>query len=155
MLLNRWIVPLDRKIDFLTLQGGKKFDIPFDVLVIFSTNLDPASGFTAQPSASAPDAVFLRRIASKIRVGQVSREQFHEIFRRVCAHHDLAYDAAVVDRTIDYLANELQQSLLPCYPRDLVQQVCWEARFDRRPPALTWDAIARACRTYFILPRAS
>ena len=155
MLLNRWIVPLDRKIDFLTLQGGKKFDIPFDVLVVFSTNLDPASGFTTNPGAAAPDAVFLRRIANKIRVGHASREQFHEVFRRVCDHHGLSYDHAMVDRTVDYLTDELRQPLLPCYPRDLVQQVCWEARFERRPPSLTWDAIARACRTYFILPKSA
>jgi hypothetical protein len=154
MLLNRWIVPLDRKIDFLTLQGGKKFEMPFDVLVVFSTNLDPASGFTTNPAAAAPDAVFLRRIANKIRIGHVSREQFHEVFRRVCDQYGLAYDAATVERTVDYLIGELEQPLLPCYPRDLVQQVCWEARFERRPPSLTWEAITRACRTYFILKSA-
>lgn len=155
MLLNRWIVPLDRKIDFLTLQGGKKFEMPFDVLVVFSTNLDPQTGFTAHAGEAAPDAVFLRRIANKIRVGHSSREQFHEVFRRVCEHYGLIYDAAVVDRTIEYLTQDLQQPLLACYPRDLVQQVCWEASFDRKPPSLGWDAITRACRTYFILPKAS
>ena len=80
-LLNRWVVPLDRRIDFLTLAGGKKVEIPFELFVVFATNLDPS------PLA---DAAFLRRIQTKIKVGTVSEQQFHEIFRRVCSDFGLA-----------------------------------------------------------------
>ena len=71
-LLNRWVVPLDRRIDFLTLAGGKKVEIPFELIVVFATNLEPAQ---------LADAAFLRRIQTKIKVGTVSEQQFHEIFR--------------------------------------------------------------------------
>ena len=75
-LLNRWIVPLDRRIDFLTLAGGKKIEIPFEMLVVFASNMDPAE---------LVDPAFLRRIQTKIKIGAVSDEQFCEIFRRVAA----------------------------------------------------------------------
>ena len=152
MLLNRWIVPLDRQLDFLTLQGGKKFEVPFDVLVIFSTNFDPAAGFASQVYAGVRDDAFLRRIPNKIKVGYASREQFHEIFRRVCAQFGVAYDAPVVDRTIDFIESGLHQPLRPCYPRDIVQQICWEARFQGTDPVLDSPAVARACRAYFLIP---
>ncbi len=142
-LLNRWIVPLDRRIDFLTMAGGKKFEIPFDLLVIFATNLDPAK---------LADEAFLRRIQNKLKIGLVTREQFHEIFRRVCAQFGLPYDASVVDHIIDLLRTELNQPLRPCYPRDIVSQICWEARFAGKQPVLHWATVTRACRSYFLSP---
>ena len=147
-LFNRWIVPLERRVDFLTLVGGKKLEVPFDVLVVFSTNLDPASGFTAGGDG-IKDEAFLRRIQNKIEIGYSSREQFHQIFRGVCEQLGVPYDAQVVDDLIVYLTAELQQPLRPCYPRDLLRQIVWEARFDKRPPALDWENVMRACRDYF------
>lgn len=152
-LFNRWIVPLERRVDFLTLLGGKKLEVPFDVLVVFSTNLDPASGFTAGDDG-IKDEAFLRRIQNKIEIGYSSREQFHQIFRAVCEQYGVPYDQAVVDNLIVYLTADLQQPLRPCYPRDLVRQVCWEARFDKRPAVLSWENVSRACRDYFGLTAA-
>jgi predicted ATPase with chaperone activity len=150
-LLNRWIVPLDRKIDFLTLRGGKKFEMPFDCLVVFSTNLDAAGVFSLSPETSAlNDDAFLRRIPNKIRLDFVSVDEFREIFRRVCIQFDVPYDAMVADQLIVYLRTDLKQSLRPCYARDLVQQVCWEAQFEQRPPVLDWPTVTRACHTYFL-----
>jgi predicted ATPase with chaperone activity len=140
-LFNRWIIPLDRKVDSLTLAGGKKFEIPFDTLVVFATNLDPVE---------LADEAFLRRIQSKIEVGNASPEQFHEIFRRVCRRLDLACEAPLVHRLIDFLRTELNLPLRPCYARDLVQQICWEARFEGKPPMLDWTTLVRACRSYFL-----
>ena len=139
-LLNRWIVPLDRRIDFLTLAGGKKFEIPFDVLVVFATNLNPAD---------LADEAFLRRIQSKVKVDYVSREHFHEIFRRVCHDFQLKYSEDLVDNLIQLLAR-LDQSLRACYPKDVVQHICWEARYAGRPPELNWAAVEQACRNYFL-----
>jgi hypothetical protein len=147
-LFNRWIVPLERRVDFLTLVGGKKLEIPFDVLVVFSTNLDPASGFSSGDDG-IKDEAFLRRIQNKIEIGYASREQFHRIFRRVCEQQNVVYEPKVVDDLIVYLSSELGQPLRPCYPRDLTRQVVWEARFDRRPPKLDWVSVSRACRDYF------
>jgi predicted ATPase with chaperone activity len=150
-LLNRWIVPLDRKIDFLTLRGGKKFEMPFDCLVVFSTNLDAAGVFSLNPGASAlNDDAFLRRIPNKIRLDYVSVDEFREIFRRVCILFNVPYDAEIVDRLATYLCTDLRQQLRPCYARDLVQQVCWEAQFEKRPPVLDWPTVTRACSTYFL-----
>ncbi|HEU4566244.1 MAG TPA: hypothetical protein VFS05_16395 [Gemmatimonadaceae bacterium] len=148
-LLNRWIVPLDRRVDFLTLQGGRKFAIPFEVLVVFSTNLDPRTGFAADGRAGVSDEAFLRRIPNKIDIGYASREQFHEIFHRTCLQFGLEYDAALVDRLVDYLS-ELKQPLRPCYPRDIVRQICWHASYANRTATLDWPALEHACHSYFL-----
>ncbi len=142
-LLNRWVAPLDRGIDFLTLAGGKKIEVPFDVLVAFATNLDPAT---------LVDEAFLRRIQTKIRLGSVTRERFHEICRRVCAQNQLHYDQGLFEELIDTIATDLGQDLRPCYPRDIINQVCWAARYESRPAQLDRDSLAQACRTYFISP---
>jgi len=142
-LLNRWVVPLDRNIDFLSLAGGKKIEVPFDVLVAFATNLDPAT---------LVDEAFLRRIQTKIRLGNMTREQFHEVTRRVCTENELSYDPALVEELIDTIATDLGQDLRACYPRDIVNQVCWAARYERRTPQLDRDSLTHAVRTYFISP---
>src|ERR1039457_2764753 len=126
-LLNRWVVPLDRGIDFLTLAGGRKIEIPFEMLVVFATNIDPAS---------LVDAAFLRRIQTKIKIGACSDEQFHEIFRRVAAQQQLEVDPGLIDNLISVIRGTLNQELRGCYPRDLVSQVCWAARFEDRKPCL-------------------
>ena len=142
-LLNRWVVPLDRNIDFLTLAGGRKIEIPFDLLVVFATNLDPAT---------LVDEAFLRRIQTKIKLDNVAPEQFHDITRRVCEQFDLHYDPAVVDHLIDTIAGKLKQPLRACYPRDIVQHVVWSARYERRKPSLDRETVAQACRSYFLSP---
>ena len=141
-LLNRWIVPLDRNIDFLTLAGGNKFEIPFDLIVAFSTNLNPAS---------LADEAFMRRIQTKIKVTCVTDEQFHEISRRVCTQSGLVYDASVVDGFTKVLS-ELRQPLRACYPRDIIQHICWKAKYEGKQPLLTLDAIREACESYFLGP---
>src|SRR5208282_637038 len=95
-LLNRWIVPLDRRIDFLTLAGGSKFEIPFDLIVAFSTNLNPAS---------LADEAFMRRIQNKVKVNYVSEAQFYEITRRVCASSGVEYSAAVAEGFVKKLGD--------------------------------------------------
>ena len=142
-LLNRWIVPLDRHIDFLTLAGGKKFEIPFDLFVVFATNLDPAK---------LADDAFLRRIHNKIKVGYVNREDFHEICRRVCDELELPYEMLVIDHLIDLLTTELNQPLRACYPRDIMHRVCWAAQYEGKPLRLDRAAVSEACRNYFLSP---
>ena len=139
-LLNRWVVPLDRRIDFLTLAGGKKFEIPFDLFVIFATNLDPLK---------LADEAFLRRIQTKVKMSDVTPQEFQEIFRRVCAEAGLAYDPVSVEDLIAVLEGK-RQPLRPCYPRDIVQHVMWTARYEGRPPHLDLQSIAQACRNYFV-----
>ena len=142
-LLNRWVVPLDRRIDFLTLAGGKKIEVPFDLFVVFATNLDPAK---------MVDEAFLRRIQTKIKVDCVTPEQFREIFRRVCLQLDLSYDVAVVDDLIQMIGLEYKEPLRACYPRDIVQQIVAGARYLQKEPRLDREAVAQACRNYFLAP---
>ncbi len=141
-LLNRWIVPMDRRIDFLTLAGGSKIEIPFDLIIAFSTNLDPNQ---------LADEAFMRRIQTKIKVTYVTKEQFHEILQRVCTKFGLAYDAAVADAFINLLS-ELRQPLRACYPRDIIQHICWKAKYEGTQPLFTLDAIREACGNYFLAP---
>jgi hypothetical protein len=142
-LLNRWIVPMDRRIDFLTLAGGNKFEIPFDLIVAFSTNLNPAS---------LADEAFMRRIQNKIRVGYVTPDQFHEISKRMCGESSIEYDATIVDGFIKMLG-VLRQPLRACYPRDIINHISWKARYEGVPPKLSLPAIQDACNSYFLAPR--
>ena len=140
-LLNRWVVPLDRGIDFLTMAGGRKIEIPFEMLVVFSTNLDPAA---------LVDAAFLRRMQTKIRVDTASDDQFRQIFRRVAVRRGLNVDESALTDLIAIIRHGLQQDLRPCQPRDLVNQVCWAAQYEDRRPVLDRTSLLGAVEAYFI-----
>jgi predicted ATPase with chaperone activity len=140
-LLNRWVVPLDRRIDFLTLAGGKKLEVPFEMLVVFASNMDPAL---------LVDACFLRRIQTKIKIGVVTDAQFCEIFRRVATEYEVAFDASVPQELIDFIRGMLGLELRQCYPRDIVNQVLWAARYDGKTPYLDRAAMTQAVEAYFL-----
>lgn len=140
-LLNRWVVPLDRHIDFLTLVGGKKIEIPFEMLVVFATNLEPDE---------LVDAAFLRRMQTKIKIDIATEDQFCEIFRRVAHTRQIPVDMNIVRELANIIRGPLNQELRGCQPRDLVNHVCWEARYADRPPRLDRDSLMSAVETYFI-----
>jgi predicted ATPase with chaperone activity len=140
-LLNRWIVPLDRRIDYLTLAGGKKIEVPFEMLVVFASNMDPAE---------LVDPAFLRRIQTKIKIGEVTDEQFCEIFRRVAGDNRVLYDESIPRDLIDFIRLNLKQELRSCYPRDIVNQVCWAARYEGRKPHVDRPALKQALDAYFL-----
>lgn len=144
-LLNRWVVPLDRGIDFLTLAGGRKIEIPFEMLVVFSTNLNPAD---------LVDAAFLRRMQTKIRVDTATDEQFRQIFRRVAARRGLMVDESSLTDLILAIRQGLQQELRACQPRDLINQVCWAAQYEDRRPVLDRASLFGAMEAYFLTPKA-
>jgi predicted ATPase with chaperone activity len=143
-LLNRWVVPLDRGIEFLTLVGGMKIEIPFEMLVVFASNIEPAK---------VMDPAFLRRIQTKIGLGAISDWQFSEIFRRVAGDNGLEVDAGLLDELIVMIRDTRQQELRACQPRDLVNQVLWAAQYEDRPPEINCAALMRAVDAYF-LPQA-
>jgi len=140
-LLNRWVVPLDRRIDFLTLAGGRKIEIPFEMLVVFASNLDPNQ---------LMDAAFLRRIQTKIHVGAVTDEEFCEIFRRVAVERGIPFENGVANVLIDFIQYTLKQELRSCYPRDIVNQICWAAKYEDRDPVLNQRSVLRAIESYFL-----
>jgi predicted ATPase with chaperone activity len=142
-LLNRWIVPLEKRIDYLTLHTGKKVAIPFDELIVFSTNLDPAD---------LVDEAFLRRIRYKVFVRSPTPEQYREIFRRMCRQRGIEY----VDAAVSYLLQQQYERrgipLRACHPRDLLDQVVDTARYLNIPPVLSRQLLDVACESYFIVP---
>jgi len=140
-LLNRWIVPLEKGVDFLTLATGRKIEMPFNVLIVFSTNLDPAD---------LVDEAFLRRIRHKIEIGDPSFEEFKEIFKRACESKRVPYD----EKGLAYLLQEWyikrDRKLRAVHPRDILDQLLDIARYMNRPPQLTKDLLDRACEAYFV-----
>ena len=140
-ILNRWVLPLEHRIDFLTLAGGGKIEIPFDLFVVFATNLDPSRTM---------EVAFLRRVQNKIELGTATRDQFHEICRRCCLQLNISYDAAVVDEMMRVIETVYKEPLRPCYPRDILQQILWAARYLRSAPSLNRESMAKACSSYFV-----
>lgn len=140
-LLNRWIVPLEKKIDFLALQTGKKIEIPFDVLIVFSTNLDPKG---------LVDDAFLRRIRHKIEVANPTPNEYRDIFRIVCKAKGVPYS----DDGLRYLIQEhyfkVNRELRCCHPRDLLDQVLDEAKYRGQQPQMNKELLDRACEAYFV-----
>ena len=139
-LLNRWIVPLDRDVDFLTLNDGRKIEVPFDVLLIFSTNRTPSS---------LVDEAFLRRIQYKIEVKPPTEAEFAEIMRRVCDKNGLTFYPKAAEWIAQY-AKERNIALRSCQPRDLMGHVSAAARFLEKKPELSPELVQLACETYFV-----
>jgi SpoVK/Ycf46/Vps4 family AAA+-type ATPase len=139
-LLNRWIVPLELRIDFLTLQTGKKIEVPFDQLIVFSTNLDPRE---------LVDEAFLRRIRHKLKIGDPDEKTFYQIMQRECAARgmDLPAEAFVYLMQTHYLPEN--RRLRCCHPRDLVDQVHDIATYLDVRPAMTRQLLDAACESYF------
>jgi len=140
-LLNRWMYPLERHIDFLALPTGQKLPVPFDTLLIFATNLNPTD---------LVEEAFLRRIRYKILVDNPTREQYEEIFKRMCADLDLPYSRSAVDFVYENWYTREGLAPRKCHPRDLLNQVRDLSRYRGRTPELSDDLLDRACRTYFM-----
>ncbi|HWF83955.1 MAG TPA: hypothetical protein VG222_03880, partial [Vicinamibacterales bacterium] len=140
-LLNRWIVPLENRIDYLTLHTGKKFQVPFDVLIVFATNLDPAS---------LADEAFLRRIPYKIPIQDPSVEQFTRIFELNCRRRNLRFHQVMVAYLLRRHFSPVGRPLRSCHPRDLLDQVTALCRYQGREPAITRDLMDAACDAYFV-----
>ena len=140
-LLNRWIVPLESRIDFLTLHTGKKFQVPFDVLVSFATNLDPAK---------LADEAFLRRIPYKIPINDPTSDQFARIFELNCRRHNLAFDPDTLLYLHHHHYAPINRPLRACQPRDLIEQVVALCRYRGIQPILTPEMLDAACAAYFI-----
>ena len=140
-LLNRWIVPLEKRIDFLTLHTGGKFPVPFDTLLIISTNLEPSH---------LVEEAFLRRIHYKIMIEGPTPAQFADIFERNCEERGIAYDPAIVRYIYDNWFGRHSIQPRGCHPRDILDHVVDIARFHQVPPAASVEMVDRACRSYFL-----
>ncbi|HWB86453.1 MAG TPA: hypothetical protein VG675_20090 [Bryobacteraceae bacterium] len=139
-LLNRWIVPLDRRVDYLTLASGMKFQVPFELMVVFSTNLNPHD---------LADEAFLRRIQTKILIENVSNEVFDEIFNRVMQKNQVTCESGVAEHLRVRCLQKGGQYLRACYPMDIFRLVKAITEYEGRPVRMTRTMIDRAVDLYF------
>jgi predicted ATPase with chaperone activity len=140
-LLNRWIVPLESRVDYLNLHTGRKFQVPFDVMVVFATNLEPRS---------LADEAFLRRIPYKIYAKNPTLQQFSKIFEMNCRRHGINFDPAIVQYLHQryYSAKKLQ--MRACHPRDFTDQIVSLCRYHKRKAEVTPQLLDAVCQTYFL-----
>ena len=140
-LLNRWIVPLESRVDYLTLHTGKKFQVPFDVLTMFATNLDPTS---------LADEAFLRRIPYKVAVGNPTVDQFTQIFEMNCRARRMNFHHVMVAYLYRRHYLPIGRALRACHPRDLLDQIIALCRYRGIEPVVTRELIDEACSSYFV-----
>ena len=140
-LLNRWIVPLENRVDYLRLHTGRKVEVPFDVMIVFSTNLPPKD---------LVDEAFLRRLRHKIEIGDPSFEEYREIFKRVAQDKKIEYN----DQGLAYLLQEwyIKRNRKPraSHPRDLCDQIIDISAYLAVPPSMSREMIDSAGRAYFV-----
>ena len=140
-LLNRWIVPLESRVDFLTLQTGQKFELPFMTLIVFATNIRPAE---------LVDEAFLRRIQYKIVAESPTIADFTQIFHNNCRDLGATFAPGLVEHLLYEYYRPRKIALRGCHPRDLIKQALSLASYLNRPPHLTVDLIEAACNSYFV-----
>ena len=143
-LLNRWIVPLESRVDFLTLQSGQKFELPFMTLIVFATNIRPAE---------LVDEAFLRRIQYKIFAESPTVEDFKKIFATCCRDFGATAEPELVEHLLVDYYRPRSIPLRGCHPRDLIKQALSLASYLERPPHLTPDLLEAACNSYFVNDR--
>ena len=139
-LLNRWIVPLEKRYDYLNMVSGKKTQVPFDQLVIFSTNLEPKD---------LVDEAFLRRIPYKIEVLDPSEESFRKLFEIMCQKLTIPYRPAVIDYLVEKYYKEAKRPFRNCHPRDLLMQVRNYCLYKTKPLDLLPEYFDYAAENYF------
>ena len=140
-LLNRWIVPLERRTDFLTLHTGMKIEIPFDQLVVFSTNLEPRK---------LVDEAFLRRIRYKIKIDHPELHEYKEIFQKVCKSNGIAFDEEVYNYLIKEYYQQKNVKLNSCHCRDIIDNIIDDAHYHSAKPELTKETLSAAWESYFV-----
>lgn len=140
-LLNRWIIPLERGVDFPSLHTGMKFEIPFDQITVFSTNLNPLD---------LVDDAFLRRIRHKIHVQYQTEEEFKEILQHMCHKQGVRHETEVTEYLLDTYYRKQNRPLVGSHPRDLLEHVIDHAHFMKQRPEFTRETIDSAAVNYFV-----
>jgi predicted ATPase with chaperone activity len=139
-LLNRWIVPLEKRVDYLALHTGKKLEVPFEQLIVFSTNLNPSD---------LVDEAFLRRIPYKINITTPTEEEFKWIFLQYCQRAGVPYNEEAVNYLIETQYRSGRRMMRCCHPRDIIDQVVNLCKFLQTEPRLTREYLDHACSVYF------
>lgn len=140
-LFNRWIMPLEERRDYLTLRSGRHFSVPFDTVLILSTNIHPLE---------LADEAFLRRIGHKIRFKPMSSEAFERLWRDTCLQFEVDYDHEVLEFVINELHARHNVNLLPCHPRDLISLAIDHAVYTENERVVDIERMRWAWRNYFV-----
>jgi len=140
-VLNRWIVPMERKQDYLSFETGGKVAMPFECFLIFSTNLNPDQ---------LGDEAFLRRIQYKMMMQSPAEEEFQEIFRRFCESQKLPFDAELLEVFIEERYRKANKRMRRCHPRDVLTHAIDFIRFERMPFELTAEVLDHAFESCFV-----
>jgi hypothetical protein len=140
-LLNRWIVPLESRVDYLTLHTGRKFEVPFNVFIVFATNLKPES---------LADEAFLRRIPYKVLAKNPTMDEYCRIFELNCRKRGLPFDPVMVEYLDRRYYQPRKLQMRACHPRDLVEQVVDICRYQKRELVITRELLDAACGSYFL-----
>ncbi len=144
-VFNRWIVPMEEKVDYLTLGAGQHFSVPFDVVLIFSTNLHPTD---------IADEAFLRRIGYKIEFPTLQVKEYRQIWNDFCAAENIGCEADVFDYVVHELHTDNQVPLLPCHPRDLLSIAADMSVYEGHSRQVDKATISKAWTNYFVLDHA-
>lgn len=139
-LLNRWIIPLENRQDYLNLPTGKKLCVPFEQIILFSTNLQPES---------LVDEAFMRRVPFKIQIADPTSEEFMELFRRACEAYEITWRPQVVEDLILKQYKKFNRAMRRCHPRDLLHQVRCLCTYRNERMELRSDDLEIACKNYF------
>ena len=140
-LLNRWIVPLESGIDFLRLQSGQTLEVPFEQLIVFSTNLDPAQ---------LVDGAFMRRIQMKVEVGGPDEKMFYQIFAGACKAYRVPFDKQSFVHLLQEWYRKSNRVMQSVHPRDIVKTIVSICEYESITPYLSPDLIDEACDSYFV-----
>jgi len=140
-LLNRWIVPLESRVDYLRLRTGQTMQVPFRQFLVFSTNLDPQD---------LVDDAFLRRIQVKVAVTRPDERMFYQIFTGVCEQLNLPFDRDSFVHLLQHWYREPQRKLQAVHPRDILNIVAAMCEYEGQPRHLTPELIDDACESYFV-----
>jgi hypothetical protein len=140
-VFNRWIVPMEEKRDYLTLRSGRHFTVPFDVVLVFSTNIHPLD---------LADEAFLRRIGYKIEFGPLTVEQYEHIWRGACELLEIEYKPDVLNYVLNELHAKRRVALLPCHPRDILGMALDHAIYENNSHAISVDHVRWAWDNYFV-----
>ncbi|MFL6416887.1 MAG: AAA family ATPase [Bryobacteraceae bacterium] len=139
-LLNRWMAPLDRRVDYLSLSHGIKFEVPFELLLVFSTNLSPED---------LADEAFLRRIPNKVYVGEIDDNIFDVIFEREATKQGLPWQPDSAEKLRQLCKLHTGGDLRACYPADIFRILHWISRYEERPVQVGSAELERAATLYF------
>jgi hypothetical protein len=140
-IFNRWIVPMEEKVDYLSLGSGRHFTAPFDVVLIFSTNISPRD---------LADEAFLRRIGYKVEFRYLTKDQYRQIWKDVCRELGVVFDPELLEFALAELHEKHGVALLPCHPRDLLAISVDLASYLGEPKSLSRQHLRWAWRNYFV-----